>query len=300
MSRLLITGAAGFIGRHAAQAAAAGGWDVHALVRAVPASRVDGVAYHAVDLLDDPDGMRAAVAGIGATHLLHLAWYAVPGLYWTSAENFRWVTATLALADAFAAAGGERLVAAGTCAEYDWRFGFCSEGVTPLAPATPYGVAKDSVRRLLTAWSEQAKVRFGWGRVFFLYGPGEQPQRLVPSVATAILRGETAQCTAGTQFRDFLHVRDVAEAFLAFVRSDVEGAVNIGSGRPVAVRDIIGTIAGQLGAPGRVALGARPMADEPPLVVADVRRLQSEVQWSPRYDLTSGLRETIDWWRKRV
>ncbi|MEA2488306.1 MAG: hypothetical protein QOH21_98 [Acidobacteriota bacterium] len=298
MSRLLLTGATGFIGRQLALAAVARGWEVHAPVRVVPEERVDGVEYHAVDLLDDPAGVRQTVAAIGASHMLHLAWYAVPGLYWTSAENFRWVTASMALGDAFRDAGGRRLVVAGSCAEYDWRFGFCSESVTPLAPATTYGVAKNALRSLLASWSVQSDVSFAWGRIFFLYGPGEPRPRLVPSVVTSLLAGRTAECTAGTQVRDFLHVRDVAEAFLALLASEVEGPVNIASGQAVAVRDVIQTIAGQLGKTELVALGARPMPDEPPLVVADIRRLQREVQWSPRYDLAAGLRETIEWWRE--
>src|SRR5688572_27402343 len=103
--KVLITGASGFLGAHALELATALGLTVHA-----PSSS-------ALDLLADPNVVRKRVAAIGATHLLHLAWYAVPGKFWAAEENYRWVGATMALAQGFADGGGKRIVAAGTCAE---------------------------------------------------------------------------------------------------------------------------------------------------------------------------------------
>jgi nucleoside-diphosphate-sugar epimerase len=139
-----------------------------------------------------------------------------------------------------------------------------------------------------------------WGRIFFVYGPFEQQQRLVPSVIKSLLKGEAARCSTGTQIRDFLHVADVAEAFVALLESDVTGPVNVASGRPAALQDVIGVIAARFDRPDLIHWGAIPAApDEPPLLVADTRRLTHEVGWSPRYNLESGLRQTIEWWQAR-
>ena len=137
-----------------------------------------------------------------------------------------------------------------------------------------------------------------WGRIFFLYGPHEARARLVPSVILSLLDGQAARCTHGQQVRDFLHVEDVADAFAALLDSAVVGPVNVGSGQAVKIAEVVGAIAAQLGRPELVQLGAvAAPANDLPRVVANVRRLREEVHWSPRYDLESGLRQTIAWWR---
>ena len=87
-------------------------------------------------------------------------------------------------------------------------------------------------------------------------------------------------------------------ALVALLDSNIEGPVNIASGEAVSVAEVVQEIAHQLERPNLVQLGALPSAeDEPPLLVADVARLRDEVGWSPRYDLASGLAETINWWK---
>ena len=295
---VLVTGATGFIGRNVIEPLRRRGFDVHALVRRGIVPDLPADRLHPADLLER-DGARDMFARIRPSHLLHLAWFAVPGEYWTSLENHRWVRASLELLQAFAAEGGQRVVMAGTCAEYDWTSGHCVENVTPLRPSTLYGVCKLETGERVLADAPGVGVSAAWGRIFFLYGPHEDPRRLVPSVAASLLRGERAACTHGNQTRDFLHVSDVAGAFAALLDSQVSGAVNIASGEPVAVRDVIMGVAERVGRPDLVDLGTRPMT-EPMVLTADVRRLRDEVGWVPRYGLGSGLDDTVEWWRRRI
>ena len=300
MKRVLVTGTTGFIGRACLAPLRARGYEIHAVhhARAVVDAPPD-VRWHAADLLA-PDGAAAVVAEVAPTHLLHLAWYAVPGAYWTSRENLRWVRASLALYEAFVAAGGTRVVTGGTSAEYDWTGGVCREGETPVAPSTYYGVCKHALAEVIAADARASALSAAHARFFFLYGPHEYPQRLIASVITTLLRGEVARCSPGTQRRDFLHVADAAAATVALLDSAVTGPVNIGSGDAVTVASIVAQVAAQIGGGGRVELGALP-ADNPPLVVADVRRLRDEVGFDPALDRARGheqrLRETISWWR---
>jgi len=294
-TRVLVTGATGFIGRWTIDALLAAGYEVHAVTSGITTLR-DEVVWHRADLLE-AGAADAVLSAVRPSHLLHLAWYAKPGQFWTSLANYRWLEASIALVRAFAEHGGRRIVMAGTCAEYDWRHGFCSEYVTPRRPATPYGVCKNATFDTLMSFAEHASLSAAWGRVFFLYGPHEPEARLVPSVITAILRDETARCTHGNQIRDFLHVADVAGAFAALLASDVRGGVNIASGIPVAIRDVVLATAYELGAPERVQFGAlEAPPDEPPLLVGDARRLRNDVGWAPRYDLATGIAQTVEWW----
>ena len=300
MKRVLVTGGRGFIGRHCLPRLAAAGYEIHAVTNhAVAESRL-GLEWHRADLFDAP-GVRALIRKVSPSHLLHLAWVTEPGVYWTSPENLRWVAASLELLHAFREAGGVRAVAAGTCAEYDWSDGICTEATTPLVPATPYGAAKHALQVELGVLSAQLGLSSAWGRIFFLYGPHEHRERLVPSVIRALLSGEPARCTHGNQLRDFLHVADVADAFVSLFASTVTGAVNIGSGEPVAIREVIGRIGTKLQAPELLRFGALPTREgEPPLLVANVERLRSDLGWKPKFDLDRGLDHAIAWWKSEA
>ena len=112
MTRVLVTGGTGFIGRHALPLLA--GHEVHASFSRAPGEDVPGVTWHRCDLLDTA-AATTLVAEVRPTHLLHFAWYAVPGKFWDAAENAPWVEASLGLLAAFAGAGGRRATFAGSC-----------------------------------------------------------------------------------------------------------------------------------------------------------------------------------------
>jgi len=302
VKKVLVTGASGFIGRASIGPLVARGFDVHAVSASANAgananagARDPRATWHRADLLA-PGEPERIVDAIRPSHVLHFAWYAVPGKYWTAPENTEWVTASAALARAFTRAGGERFVGAGTCAEYAPGDGDCDERTTPLAPSTLYGASKLAASRLIA----EGGVSSAWGRIFFLYGPHEDPSRLVPSVIRSLLDGREALCTAGTQVRDFMHVDDVGDAFAALLQSGVEGAVNIASGRPVRLADVVTTIADEMRAAHLVRLGARPMPPgELPSITAATSRLRDEVRWPGGRDLDRGLADAIAWWRAR-
>lgn len=295
MKRVLVTGATGFVGRHSLPRLLESGYEVHAVGgQRSPEAPSRDIVWHRANLLE-PGEIASLVGKVKPTHLLHFAWYAVPGKYWTAPENLAWVRATVNLMQVFSDHGGRRAVMAGSCAEYDWKFDYCSELFTPCRPATLYGACKHGTQVLLDAWSRQAGLSSAWGRIFFLYGPGEYPSRLVPSVINSLLRNEPARCTHGNQVRDFMHVADVAAAFVELLGSDVNGAVNIASGVSAPLKEVIHAIADHLNKRDLVRLGAVPApAGEPDALVADIGRLRDEVGFMPRYGLKQGIAQTIE------
>ncbi|MBS0620528.1 MAG: NAD(P)-dependent oxidoreductase [Verrucomicrobia bacterium] len=276
--RVLVTGASGFIGCHTLPLLRERGYEV------IPFSS------KSCDLLRE----KIDLSEIAPSHLLHFAWNTAHGKLWDTEENLAWVKASIDLIKAFAEAGGERLVIAGTCAEYDWNASEFNEDASPAHPHTLYGSCKTALHLIAKAYAKQKGLSFAWGRVFNLYGPAEQPRRFVPAVIRGMLRNERVPCSHGNQIRDYLHVADVASAFVSLLDSSICGAVNIGSGEGVALRELVRL----LGAEAVVDYGAlTPPPLDPPVLVAEAKRLRQEAGWSPRYALADGLKEVRDWWR---
>jgi nucleoside-diphosphate-sugar epimerase len=221
---------------------------------------------------------------------------------WSALENVQWVEASLRLLRAFGEAGGRRALIVGSCAEYAWGGEEdLDECDSPLRPEGLYGVSKDALRRVASAYASEASIELAWGRLFFLYGPHEQTGRLVPAVIRALLAGERVATTAGAQVRDFMHVDDAAAALAALLDSRATGPFNIASGRAVSIAEVLDLIGELTGGGGLIDRGARPLPpEEPARIVARVQRLTREVGFEPRIPLADGLASTVEWWRVRA
>lgn len=299
MRRVLLTGASGFIGIHCIRPLLDRGFEVHAVSRSPRPAGDLGATWHAADLLR-PGAARTLVEVVKPTHLLHLAWYVVPGKLITSPENLDWVTVSLDLVRAFAESGGQRLVMCGSAYEYDWAYGYCTEGLTPCVPDTVYGACKHALHEVVRSYAATRQLSFAWPRVFFLYGPNEHPQRLVSSVVRALLKGEPAPCSHGRQIRDYMHVQDVAEGLVTVADSTHQDVVNVCSGQATTIREIVTTLGRLTGRPELVQLGAiAARANDVPLVVGANARVET-LGWRPRYGFEEGLQQTIDWWRQQA
>lgn len=301
MKKVLVTGGSGFIGRHALLPLIDRGYEVHCIYRSKQPAIIreeNLVQWHQADLLNRNE-VKNLLGSINPSYLLHLAWDVTPGSYLESKNNFDWLCSGLHLLEDFSEFGGKRAVCAGTCFEYDLHAGYCTENHTPTVPATFYGFCKNQFRIIGEKYADKVALDFAWGRIFYPFGPHENKIRLVPSVINSLLSGEAALCTHGTQIRDFLYVADVADAFAALLDSEVNGIVNIGSGKPVSIKEIVQMIAKNLGKDTEIRFGALPSrADEAPFIVADTYRLNKEVDWHQKFSLEEGIKNTISWWKE--
>lgn len=287
--KVLLTGASGFIGRYVLSALQHHGIAVVAVGRARPQALVPFIEADLLSITDFAPFVQQAQA----THLLHLAWYAEHGKYWTSPLNLRWAEATTRLMEAFCAAGGQQVVIAGTCAEYDWTHGYCREDTTPLNPATLYGTAKDVTRRLVMAACAQYQVPCAWGRIFLPFGHGEAASRLIPSLIE-VFRGARAPFGVyASAYRDFLHASDVAEGFVRLLTEGASGAYNVCSGEPARLAEVVATLASLLGAdPEPVLALTTERHGEPPLLLGENLKIKT-LGWRPVLTLAQGLEQTL-------
>lgn len=294
--KTLLTGAAGFIGSHIARQLVRDGHEVHALVR--PQTDLWRIAdiepsLHLIrgDLLDPSFILHAPSFEL----CIHLAWYVEPGKYLQSPLNKDWVAASLRLARTLKDAGCRRFIAAGTCFEYATSDPPQRES-TPTEPSTLYVQSKLELFHALPSIG----IDFAWVRFFYQFGPYEDPRRLMPVVINLLRRGQEAKLVPGDRLRDYLHIEDVASAVRAVAHSQLTGAVNIGSGERLTVGDIALKIGQLLDRVDLIKLGALPYAaNEPMHILADNTKLREGTGWKPRYNLESGLRQTIDWWKNR-
>jgi nucleoside-diphosphate-sugar epimerase len=301
--RVLLTGATGFVGSHVARLLVRDGCDVCALVReGSDAWRIDDIASKLTIVRGDicDVDVRRLATDVRPDTCIHCAWFVKAGEYLHSTENIALMNASLRLALGLADSGCRRFVGVGTCWEYETAVDYLTES-SRIAPCNLYSACKVGTGLALEQLARLRTMSAAWARVFYLYGPQEGPQRLFPSVILSLLKGEPKKVTAGAQVRDFLHVEDVAAALWAVAKSSVQGAINVGSGVPITVKEVVTRIGAIVGRPDLIELGALPYSPgDPMFVCGKTDRLARECGWSPRFRLDEGLQNTIAWWREEL
>jgi len=296
MKSILLTGATGFIGRHTILPLLEKGYTVHGVYTNQIIPEMTQVIWHKVDL-HDQQAVKNLLEEIKPFYLLHLAWYVKPNEFWISPKNIDWLTSSLYLFEEFIKAGGKRAVLAGTISEYDESYGHCRENVTPCAPLTLYGRVKYALNLLTDSIAKQNNISLAWARLFPMFGCYEYPERLIPSLMNTLLKKNLFNVMNGQFIRDFMYVKETGDALVALLDSEVTGSVNIASGNPVKIQDIVAYVGNKLNK--NELIHYHDGLNNYSQVTADVTRLFREVKWQPKYSLNSALDETIAWWSDR-
>lgn len=239
--KVAVTGATGFVGRHVTQALLERGHEIVALARNREKAKkmpwFDEVTFIDCDLQRDYQVILAPA--IKPEALVHLAWSGLPHY-----NNFLHIRenlpADLAFLTAVVEAGVGQILVTGTCLEYGLKHGpLAEDGET--SPTTPYGLAKDVLRKALQLLQAQTPFNLQWVRLFYMYGEGQNPKSILAQLDAAIAAGHSVfNMSAGNQLRDYLPIDAVAETIAKLLEvPSCNGVINCCSGQPVSIYDLV-------------------------------------------------------------
>lgn len=263
---VLVTGATGFLGRHVVAELLAGGHAVTAAARHAERARAlswfGRVRFVECDVHRDPGSLFVSTPPPDV--LVHLAWPGLPNykdLFHLDVN----LPGDLRLLRRAVDAGVGRLVVAGTCLEYGLQSGPLA-AATETRPVTPYGLAKDTLRRALEIMRRSIPFELQWVRLFYMHGEGQNPGSLLAQLDRAIDEGRgTFDMSRGDQLRDYLPVAEVARCFRKVVENAaIRGVVNCCSGRPISVAELVERRLAERGVKMRLNRGRYPVPDYEP------------------------------------
>jgi dTDP-6-deoxy-L-talose 4-dehydrogenase (NAD+) len=244
--KILVTGASGFVGRHVLRNLLDKQITVRAIVRTgkeifFKNKNLKLELVTTDDLFkENNDWFVEQCKGIDI--IIHLAWFVKHEKYLESIKNIDCLLGSLRFAQAAIKAKIKRFVGIGTCLEYDLSAGALSIN-TPLNPLSLYAYTKVALYKELSREFSERSVEFCWGRLFYLYGEGEDKRRLVPYIHNKLSKGETVELTNGNKILDYLNVSEASRVIAEIALSYKQGPFNICSGKPITIKELAEQIA---------------------------------------------------------
>lgn len=306
--RILVTGGSGFVGSNLVRRLLREGYAVHLLLRPTADRwRLEGLerqlTWHWAHL-QDRDAVRRAVAQARADWVFHLAVY---GAYAFQPDLEQMVDTNLAgtanLLTAALATGFKAFVNTGSSSEY----GDCDHAPAEDEPPRPnsyYAVTKAAATGLCRQAARQTGAHIPTLRLYSVFGPYEDPRRLMPRLVAHGLQGRWPPLASPHVVRDFVYVEDVVDAYLRAARTPAQapGAIyNIGTGVQTSLAALTEIAAQVLKIPAPPPWDTHPgHAWDTRVWIARAERARSILGWEPRHDVEKGLREMADWMRGHV
>jgi UDP-glucose 4-epimerase len=293
--RVLVTGATGFLGAPLSFRLRRAGAEVHAVSRVPRADRADGLCWWRLDMADF-EAVRNLFDEVKPTTVFHLGGRvtAAPGLDLVQSTFHSLLASTVNLLTAAAQVGCRRVVVTGSLEE---PLGNSAEPI----PSSPYAAAKWAANGYARMFHRLYETPVVIVRPFFTYGPAQPEHRVIPYTILSYLRGGRPKLSSGQRRLDWVYVDDVIDGLLlAGSRPAIEGAtIDLGSGEPVSVRDVVIRIRDLLGSSADPDFGAEP---DRPLSAprgADIGAAFSTLGWRAVTTLDAGLACTVEWYRRR-
>lgn len=300
--RVLVTGSSGFVGACIVRELLRRGHEVHVILRAPAHSwRLEGIRgelhVHQGDLTDAA-AVAAIVRDASPGAIVHLATYGAYEDQAAARSIFQTnLLGTYNLLEAAQAARVQAFVNAGSSSEYGFRADPMRE-TDRLAPNSFYAVAKAAQTHLASLIAARGDMGVCTFRLFSIYGPWEEPKRLIPTIIRRAWSGQPLEMVSSATARDFVYVDDLFEPMLDFPRiAAIKGdVVNLGSGVQTTLGEVIEVLRGICPRALDVRWGAMSARHwDSNKWVADPSRAKSIFNWTARHSLRDGLAKTAEW-----
>lgn len=277
--KILVTGASGFIGRHVVKALISRGHQVTAVdideTKARQMPWFEQCRFVTCDVYKSIPNIREIFGEAEA--VIHLVWPGLPN--YKSLFHYEInLPADYKFLKSLVTNGYSQILVAGTCFEYGMKNGCLSEEMVT-NPNNSYALAKDTLRKFLEMLSRVHPFQLQWARLFYLYGEGQNPNSILAQLQQAINRGdEVFNMSGGEQLRDYLPVEKAAEYIVRVVENrEFSGIVNICSGHPISVRNLVENYLVSQGKTMRLNLGYYPYPDYEPMAFWGDTKLLNKV-----------------------
>jgi nucleoside-diphosphate-sugar epimerase len=305
-AKALITGAGGFVGARLAERLVQSGIETELVIRpGSEAWRLDGLRADAAVLeldLRDPDAVAGAVHRVGPDWIFHLAAHGAYSWQTQAATIVQTnLIGTLNLLQAAADTGFSAFVHAGSSSEYGFQDHAPREDEAP-HPNSYYAVAKAAATLLGQYVGDEHGLNVTTLRLSSVYGPWEDPRRLIPTLIARGLSGVLPPLVSPDTVRDFVYVDDVCDAFLAVAAAERPSRIyNVGSGVQTTVRELVQLARQQLQIEAEPDWGSHhARAWDARVWVSDPRLIETELGWKRRHSLSVGFAATVAWLREQV
>ena len=306
MKRVILTGGTGFVGANLARRLLRDGHELHLLVRPnYQPWRIDGIRsdmrLHELHL-HETEAVARIVGQIRSDWVFHLA---VHGAYswqtdWEQMVRTN-IQGTMSLVSACLKTGFEAFVNTGSSSEYGFKDHAPAES-EPVEPNSHYAVTKAAATLFCRYTAQSRQVHLPTLRLYSVFGPYEDPGRLLPTLIMHGLQGELPPLADPSVARDFVYVDDVVEAYLlaASVRTPEWGPIyNLGTGVQTTLRDAIEVARQVMHIAPEPVWNAIPNRNwDASVWVSDNRKIRAQLGWEPRSSFAQGFGLMVDWFRQ--
>ncbi|NGZ96837.1 MAG: NAD-dependent dehydratase [Nitrospira sp. WS110] len=294
--RVLVTGGRGFLGSHLCRRLAEVGADVHATSRQRRISEQGTTRWWQSDL-SSLEEVRSILAQVKPAVIYHLAGVvgARPDLRLVLPTFESLLASTIQILVGATEVGCRRVILSGSFTEP--KLGELSS-----TPSSPYAAAKWAA----SAYGRMFHALYRTPTVvvtpFMVFGPCQEPSKLVPSVILSLLKQEAPRLASGLRDADWIYVGDVVQGFLdAAAVPGIEGATfELGTGTKCTIREVVEKIVGLMDSRVKPVFGAIPDRPGEPIRIADTSETRRRLGWSAKTSLDEGLRQTIQWYAEQV